>query len=154
MGKFYRRNKIEIDGKIALIYPNGTIDKGNPFIFDTEDIQLLKYYSINADKRGGFTTIYDKKTKGTVTVRIHRLIVGALSNAYVVDHINGNVKDNRKCNLRICYPNHANNQENRPKNWVNHEIVNVRKTEDNLFQLTLTNGIYENVVIEYKTQNI
>ncbi|OAS85094.1 HNH endonuclease [Metabacillus litoralis] len=153
MKKYYKKNRIEIDGKIALIYPNGEKDRGNPFIFDVEDVNLLKYFTIHADHNGGYpvTTTYDSESKKTITVRIHRLITGSLCNEYHVDHINGNVKDNRKCNLRICYPDDAPNQANRTQDWVNHEMVNVRKTDDDYFQMTLSNGIYENVKILYKT---
>ncbi len=34
-------------------------------------------------------------------IYMHRLIIGALSGQYT-DHINGEVLDNRRCNLRIC----------------------------------------------------
>jgi hypothetical protein len=34
-------------------------------------------------------------------IRLHRLIAGA-SKTDIVDHINGDVLDNRRCNLRVC----------------------------------------------------
>lgn len=151
-GRPIKKNRIEIDGKIALIYPNGEKDNRIPFIFDLEDIQLLKYYTIHADSRGGYpvTTFYHKETKDYKTKKIHRLITGSLCYEYHVDHINGNVKDNRRCNLRVCYPGDASNQANKPKNWMNHEMVTVRNRHDGYFQLTVSNGLFEDVEILYK----
>lgn len=47
---------------------------------------------------------------GAPPLYLHRFIIGA-KQGFDVDHINGDVKDNRKSNLRIC--SHANNTRNR-----------------------------------------
>lgn len=47
------------------------------------------------------------------TVSMHRLIFGQSCDGSIVDHINGNTLDNRRCNLRIA--DDAQNQWNRSK---------------------------------------
>lgn len=72
-----------------------------PFLFDEEGILLLsqhKWYVL-PDKTNSYyylTTSIKQKT-----FRFHRLLMGN-PNGLCVDHINGDTRDNRKCNLRIC----------------------------------------------------
>tara|TARA_R110002073_G_scaffold83808_1_gene199674 strand:+ start:1093 stop:1494 length:402 start_codon:yes stop_codon:yes gene_type:complete len=44
-------------------------------------------------------------------LQLHHLIMGKPSSGMVIDHINGNGLDNRKCNLRFVTP--SQNQQNR-----------------------------------------
>jgi len=48
------------------------------------------------------TKFYVGTKKDGKNIKIHRLIMGFPAPPLVVDHINGNTFDNRKCNLRIC----------------------------------------------------
>ena len=62
------------------------------FIIDKDDISIVDGYLWNKCS-DGYLSSY--------TGKIHRLIMNA-DVKEVVDHINGDVTDNRRCNLRIC----------------------------------------------------
>lgn len=79
-------------------------------LIDDNDFEIVNKYSWWASE--------DKKTKGLFYIktvigrsrkvkgsgkqlRLHRLIMNVTNPSQIVDHINGNTLDNRKCNLRI-----------------------------------------------------
>jgi hypothetical protein len=65
-------------------------------IIDTEDFHFVKMYKWHLDGKGYVSTFNNKKYQS-----LHRLILNPEKNK-VVDHINRNILDNRKNNLRIC----------------------------------------------------
>jgi len=81
------------------------LTKGKYAIVDVEDYEWLnnfKWHSrVNAWTCYASRSEKDPATGRYVTVRMHRLILGAPENLFV-DHINGNGLDNRKANLRIA----------------------------------------------------
>lgn len=82
-----------------------TTKSGRYFIFDNEDLDLLKDYHWSVDKyryAQGFNKSNGKK------VKLHRLLLNTPDNI-IVDHINGQPWDNRKSNLR-CATQHQNTQ--------------------------------------------
>ena len=65
-------------------------------IIDTEDTKNISIYRWKKSHFGYVVSI-------TQNIKLHRIIMGLDNNdKRVVDHINGNKLDNRKCNLRIC----------------------------------------------------
>lgn len=63
---------------------------------------------------------------GKLRCKLHHVVVGKPRKGYVVDHINGNRLDNRRCNLRVI--THRENCQNRKDNnkyvgvrWSNHK---------------------------------
>lgn len=64
---------------------------------DSEDGHLLDRYSWRVYRRANEPKGYIRRNQG---MGLHRLIMGA-PKGLVVDHINGDTFDNRKCNLRI-----------------------------------------------------
>ena len=70
-----------------------TTSKGIKHIFDIEDYEKVKDVSWQMTKFGYIYGIYNKKQ-----VFIHQLITGF--KYPIIDHINRNKLDNRKCNLR------------------------------------------------------
>lgn len=80
-------------------------------IVDDEDYDNLiniKFYY------GNKYAVCNKKVNGTwKNVPMHHIILGKPRKGYVIDHINRNPLDNRKCNLRIC--TQSNNSMNRIK---------------------------------------
>jgi hypothetical protein len=87
-------------------------------IIDSDDYNKIKYscwnlaYS-NTVKRFSyvFTKAYNPEGK-RISILIHHKILGN-KEGLEIDHINGNVFDNRKCNLRFC--THSENSKNRTK---------------------------------------
>ena len=88
--------------------------KGRSAIIDGIDFaNLLTYkWSIKLSKNTAYlrTYVYGK------TVYMHQMVIGETPTGYVIDHINGNGMDNRRCNLRIASP--AQNQWNVKKQSV------------------------------------
>lgn len=83
--------------------------KGHSFIIDDEDYDLIKNLAWRVSKTG-YVTGWDKTNKKVIY--IHRLIMGVSEYSHpMVDHINRNPIDNRKCNLRFC--TYAENNRNR-----------------------------------------
>lgn len=69
---------------------------------DDEKVNQYKWYYVN-----GYIVCPNKNLK------LHRLILGVTDPKILIDHINGNPLDNRKCNLRIS--NQRQNKQNRFK---------------------------------------
>lgn len=83
--------------------------KGRSFFIDEEDHYLIENISFYVSKEG-YVRGLDKESKKLISV--HRLIMGVTDCSYpLVDHINGNPRDNRKRNLRLC--SYSENNKNR-----------------------------------------
>lgn len=79
--------------------------KGEPFLIDAEDYERVKNVCWYI-KHGYVLGCINGKE-----VRLHRFLTECPETA-IVDHINQNKADNRKCNLRIV--NHSQNNMNKP----------------------------------------
>jgi hypothetical protein len=84
------------DGSIALV--------------DVADLPLVAGYTWKPSKSGERGLVYARAWIDGSLVRMHRLILGALSRD-LVDHKNGNTLDNRRENLRLT--DHSGNAANR-----------------------------------------
>ena len=89
--KYSKSTKFRIDGEMAVF----TTTKGIEFIVDAEDAERIKNFSWYISHQG--YAISDTPKRATL---LHRVIMGA-EKGYVVDHINHEILDNRKCNLRV-----------------------------------------------------
>lgn len=94
--------------KIAYI----PLTRGLHAIVDVEDHQWLSKHKWHASPATGHSTVYAKRSTRHGSVFMHRMIMKP-PEGMVVDHINGNGLDNRRCNLRICTP--TENSRNRRK---------------------------------------
>ncbi len=94
-------------GKIAYI----PLTRDLQAIVDAEDYEWLSRYKWHASVAGD-GKVYAKRQVGCCGVFMHRLIMQP-PKGMVVDHINGNSLDNRRCNLRIVPPEV--NSQNRRK---------------------------------------
>lgn len=73
-------------------------------IVDDEDYELVTQFKWHTMANSHSHHVY-----AATKLRMHRLIVKPPP-GYMVDHINGDTLDNRRCNLRIC--TNAQNQQN------------------------------------------
>lgn len=90
--------------KISHYISLATTNTNREIIIDPEDLELVQKYSWMEHIQGYAVST----TKPTVL--LHRLIMSSTS-APLIDHINQNKLDNRKCNLRGC--TNSQNQMNR-----------------------------------------
>lgn len=70
--------------------------KSEPFLFDAIDYPLISQYRWSIAPQG-----YARTSEQGRTIPMHTLIMGRKP-GYVVDHISGEVMDNRRENLRFC----------------------------------------------------
>jgi hypothetical protein len=89
------------------------LTRGLHAIVDAEDYGWLSRYKWHAQSAGRSGTFYAARNRpGGGLALMHRMIMRP-PRGMVVDHINGNGLDNRRCNLRIC--TRAQNARNGPK---------------------------------------
>ena len=82
------------NGVSKCILPNGKY-----FLFDTEDMDVVKSHKWNIPPSDYVETTIDDGESHKV-LRLHRALMSAPKGTYV-DHINGLRWDNRRCNLRF-----------------------------------------------------
>ena len=98
--------------------------KGETILVDEDDYYKVKDFNWNC--HSGYARTFKRKNKGRLTATsMHRLILPNEDKSRVVDHINGNKLDNRKCNLRICTPkqNLANTRPSKSNLYSNYKGV-------------------------------
>lgn len=116
-----RRARTTGDGEVRRIpLGNGlfaTVDAA-----DYEEVSKYKWYA----KRHGATVYATCIQRGRV-VYMHRMIMRA-GKGRIVDHIDGNGLNNRRCNLRVC--THQQNQANRGPCGGSSRFVGVHRHKD------------------------
>ena len=77
------------------------IIKHHKYIFDTEDAEVIRSFYWNVRNGGNCPYLYTANKYDT-SIALHRLLMNLpKGDKRIIDHINQNVFDNRKSNLRI-----------------------------------------------------
>ena len=118
-------------------YVVGYTSNGERFIIDTDDYQRVKQHCWHSTKIGYIVT----DLPGKKTISLHRFLMNAKQDE-IVDHINHDVLDNRKCNLRVVSRGENNsNQSLRSDNTTG--VSGVYRTRNGKWTARLgTNGVY------------
>ena len=87
------KNKFEIANGVVKVYVNNSNDA---ILCDIEDWEKLKYYRWYKNMYGYAEANNENHKK----IKMHKVIIGNVGNM-IIDHINRNKLDNRKCNLRV-----------------------------------------------------
>ena len=90
-----KQNRFDLSGDYGV----GYTEKGEEFYFDLEDYDKIKNNCWCITNEGYF--ISTERGNRTKFVYLSRTIMNVTDNTYDVDHINHNLADNRKSNLRI-----------------------------------------------------
>lgn len=75
---------------------------GAKILLDEDSMQKVKNYTWHIDRTGYVKTTITVSKNHRQTIQMHRFILGLAKGVGVVDHINGNMQDNRRSNLRVC----------------------------------------------------
>lgn len=84
-------NTYDLSGEYGIGYTS----KGEPFLFDKEDYELIQQYKWYLNSNGYIYCSNPKK------ISLHRLVMGVVNQDCIIDHIHHNKSDNRKSELRI-----------------------------------------------------
>lgn len=103
MGEYYKAKPNEIILKenyaeiVIKTKKNGTVKSK----IDLEDVEKVKDHSWVAIKHPHVNNFYIYLNSSTKHLKLHRYLMNC-PEKLVIDHINHDTLDNRKCNLRIC----------------------------------------------------
>lgn len=118
-----------------IIFKEIKLSNGNVVLVDNEDYDWLMQYKWRHDKDGYARTSYYIEGK-RFDKRMHRLIMNE-PKGIMVDHINGNILDNRKENLRLA--NNTQNQWNqKPRENTSSKYKGVIKRKHS-FEVVINN---------------
>ncbi len=102
------------------------LGKGLFAMVDAADYDQVSKYHWCAIRPGG-GNVYAVTTRNGKTVYMHRMLMRPRK-GYVVDHIDGNGLNNRRCNLRVCTP--AQNLVNKAPRGGSSQFVGVYRYRD------------------------
>ena len=126
-------NKYDLDGEYGVGYTSNTNEK---FYFDLEDYDKIKNYCWHKNASGYIVYIKNNGHAYEKNIRLSRLIMDPPNNL-VVDHINHDLLDNRKSNLRIATVS-QNGMNSTPRNNCSSEFTGVWKDSNNKWCASLT----------------
>lgn len=95
-----QENKYEFHNDYVI----GYLNKGGTFFIDADDYELVRPYCW-CETTGGY--LVARNPEDGKLLKLHRLIMNA-PDGMIVDHINHDVRDNRKRNLRVVNDQNSN----------------------------------------------
>lgn len=128
----FDNNEFIVDENISYIITRDVLGNNTQtFKIDTEDLDLVRRYKWRLGKDGYCTSGYS-------SLRLHRLILGVTIGGQV-DHINNDITDNRKCNLRLC-TNSLNQTNKKSYNSLGYKGISYYKSKKygDRFHATIT----------------
>jgi hypothetical protein len=138
------------------------LTQGKVAIVDDEDYEYLNQWKWYANKlMGKFYAVRNNRInkKHVGSLIMHRILMKTPKDL-IVDHINGNTLDNRKCNLRNCtYSQNSQNQKISIKNTSGYKGVYYQKRDNNWRVIIKCNnirihiGIFECIIDAAKAYN-
>ena len=125
-----------------IVLPSGHITK-----IDDEDFALISNHRWYIQKYKNSDILYAKSRINGKYIRMHRFIMNPPDNM-VIDHINQDGLDNRKCNLRICTV--SENARNKKKTIFKKNKTGIKGVHQFVtkkgavrFQATLSLGVFD-----------
>ena len=134
-------NPYIVDGEVVTM----TTHDGRQFTIDKSDLNKVLRYTWCYSKTGYLVATIDKKT-----TKIARYLLNPPKDK-VVDHINGDPSDNRRCNLRICTNTENARNARKPINSKN-KYTGVRKTKNGTYKATIMFNRKNITLGTYKTE--
>ena len=116
------------------------LTKGRFAIIDQDDFELVSKYNWHVFAQKGYAGTDLPRKDGKKKLLMHRLIMNP-PDKMEIDHINGNVLDNRKKNLRICT-----HQQNCSNHRGYKKLKGVGKVKDR----PLKKPYYASIMVNYK----
>lgn len=104
---------------IEVFYPN----RPNPMLVDIENLPILLAFNGAFDKDGYLTKTVGKRRKKYQLKFYHKILK---SSSGLTDHINGNILDNRRSNLRIANYNQNSSNRKKPIHGITSKYKGVR----------------------------
>lgn len=140
-----KTNIYTIDYKNNIVIGK-TTNTNKDFLIDLDDYELIKNLSWYESSNG---YIHHKDREKRV-IQLHRFITKCPNNK-VVDHINHNIKDNRKQNLKICsQKENVYNKTIKPRNQLNEFCITTNKQNKNIYYIVSIGkkyrGCFKNLV--------
>lgn len=136
---------IKDDGAYIPLY-NEQHEVYAEIIIDVEDIERVCNYKWHS-KTNDFNHVYGK-VDGKMTM-LHRFLLGVNDSNIIVDHVNRNPLDNRKCNLRITdSKGNARNQTKPKSNTTGYKNISMRNGK---YRVTITKDYKRHELGMYNT---
>ncbi len=106
------KNKYKLTDDYAIVFVESKTYGSQQILIDIEDLSKLKGFTWGVFLSSHNKSLYAQTNYKNKNIKLHRLITNCPEDK-MIDHINRNTLDNRRCNIRIC--TNSENQQNKNK---------------------------------------